>query len=404
MTHLCIRRILIGVALTFAPGPVAGQTVVYDPSNYTQNALQAARAPGSGRLTGDRRLPADRSADRLVSRALHRECPVASGRPGDRPPELAFGLRLHHRQGRRRAQRLCPRERSVRQGRESPGRSRHLERDPCLERQLPGRLDRTPLREREPRCDRAMDRDPDRRFRYAARRRTAAQESTRRVRPRYQLVEGARLMRSRSFAFMLLMSTAFTGCATFKPPLIGYDDEQPAVLQADPPKPVQVVELPKPLPLPGQLKPLPGARSAPEPRDPRQRVDVANAAARVQPSRAGYVNAVQVFPFAEGALYQVYASPGQVTDIALQESEQLVGSGPVAAGDTVRWIIGATESGPANAKRVHILVKPTRPDVITNLVINTDRRTYHMELRSTEKTSMASGSWINRQDQLITLA
>jgi type IV secretion system protein VirB9 len=164
-----------------------------------------------------------------------------------------------------------------------------------------------------------------------------------------------------------------------------------------------VVEVPRPLPLPGQLKPAPGARSAPEPRDPRQRVDLANAAARVQPSRSGYVNAVQVFPFTDGALYQVYAAPGQVTDIALQEGEQLTGSGPVAAGDTVRWIIGDTESGPANAKRIHILVKPTRPDVVTNLVINTDRRTYHMELRSTEKTYMASVSWVYAEDQIIAL-
>jgi P-type conjugative transfer protein TrbG len=100
---------------------------------------------------------------------------------------------------------------------------------------------------------------------------------------------------------------------------------------------------------------------------------------------------------------QVYATPGQVTDIALQEGEQLTGSGPVAAGDTVRWIIGDTESGPANAKRVHILVKPTRPDVVTNLVINTDRRTYHMELRSTEKTYMASVSWVYARDQIIAL-
>jgi type IV secretion system protein VirB9 len=202
---------------------------------------------------------------------------------------------------------------------------------------------------------------------------------------------------------MLVMSTALAGCATFKPPQISYDDEQPAVLQGDPPKPVQVVELPRPLPLPGQLKPIPGARSAPEPRDPRQRVDLANAAARIQPSRSGYLNAVQVYPFADGALYQVYAAPGQVTDIALQEGEQLVGSGPVAAGDTVRWIIGDTESGSANAKKVHILVKPTRPDVITNLVINTNRRTYHIELRSTERTYMASVSWIYPQDQLIAL-
>jgi len=110
-----------------------------------------------------------------------------------------------------------------------------------------------------------------------------------------------------------------------------------------------------------------------------------------------------MFPFAEGALYQVYAAPGQLTDIALQEREELVGSGPVAAGDTVRWIISDTESGPANAKRVHILVKPTLPDVVTNLVINTDLRTYHIELRSTEKTYMASVSWIYPLDQLIAL-
>jgi type IV secretion system protein TrbG len=213
-------------------------------------------------------------------------------------------------------------------------------------------------------------------------------------------------MKSKELGFVLMMSTALAGCATFKPPQIGYDDEQPAepaVLQGEPPKPVQVVEVPRPLPLPGQLKPAPGARSAPEPRDPRQRVDLANAAARVQPSRSGYVNAVQVFPFSDGALYQVYAAPGEVTDIALQEGEQLTGSGPVAAGDTVRWIIGDTESGPANAKKVHILVKPTRPDVVTNLVINTDRRTYHMELRSTEKTWMASVSWVYAQDQIIAL-
>src|SRR6266849_2910728 len=44
MTHLCIRRILISIALTFASGPATGQTVVYDPSNYAQNVLQAARA------------------------------------------------------------------------------------------------------------------------------------------------------------------------------------------------------------------------------------------------------------------------------------------------------------------------------------------------------------------------
>ncbi|HEX7791447.1 MAG TPA: P-type conjugative transfer protein TrbG, partial [Afipia sp.] len=62
-----------------------------------------------------------------------------------------------------------------------------------------------------------------------------------------------------------------------------------------------------------------------------------------------------------------------------------------------------TESGAGASKRIHILAKPTRPDLTTNLVINTDRRTYLLELRSTEKTYMASVSWQYPQDQLIAL-
>ena len=80
-----------------------------------------------------------------------------------------------------------------------------------------------------------------------------------------------------------------------------------------------------------------------------------------------------------------------------------VGAGPVAAGDTVRWIIGDTESGSGATRQIHILVKPTRADLMTNLVINTNMRTYHMELRSTERTYMASVSWQYPQDQLIAL-
>jgi P-type conjugative transfer protein TrbG len=202
----------------------------------------------------------------------------------------------------------------------------------------------------------------------------------------------------------LLSATAISGCTTtLRPPDIAYDDPTPAVLQRDAPLPVRVVEVPKVLPLPGQLKPLPDAKPTPEPADPTKRVSEANAAARMQPERDGFINAIQVYPFSEGALYQVYASPGEITDIALQPGEQLVGSGPVAAGDTVRWIIGDTDSGASTSQQTHILVKPTRPDINTNLVINTDRRTYHLELRATDSTYMASVSWDYPEDQLIAL-
>lgn len=211
------------------------------------------------------------------------------------------------------------------------------------------------------------------------------------------------LRRARVTALLISM-TALGGCShSFTPPDINYDNAQPAKLAVDPPPPVRIVELPKPLPLPGQLKRIDRSKPAPEAADPTVRVNRANAAARVQPVRNGFINAVQVYPFSSGALYQVYCAPGEVTDIALQEGEQLVGSGPVAAGDTVRWIIGDTESGAGAAKKVHILIKPTRPELVTNLIINTDRRTYLLELRSTEKTYMASVSWQYPEDQLIAL-
>ena len=140
-----------------------------------------------------------------------------------------------------------------------------------------------------------------------------------------------------------------------------------------------------------------------EARSPTVRVEAANTAARVQPSRDGYLNAVQVYPYEEGALFQVYTAPGQITDIGLQPGETLSGTGPVAAGDTVRWVIGDTESGSGAAARVHILVKPTRAGLQTNLVVNTDRRTYHIELRATASTYMASVSWRYPQDELVAL-
>jgi type IV secretion system protein VirB9 len=206
------------------------------------------------------------------------------------------------------------------------------------------------------------------------------------------------------FRKTLLPALLLAGCATKAlPPEIQYDNAAPAVKAADPPAPVTIVPIPEPLPLPGQLQPVVEAKVPAEPANPTVRVNQANAAARMQPVRDGFLNAVQVYPWSAGALYQVYTAPGDVTDVALQEGEQLVGSGPVAAGDTVRWIIGDTESGTGTTKRIHILVKPTRPSLQTNLVINTDRRTYLMELRSTAKTYMASVSWQYPEDQLIAL-
>ncbi|MDH0624124.1 P-type conjugative transfer protein TrbG [Pseudomonas chengduensis] len=206
------------------------------------------------------------------------------------------------------------------------------------------------------------------------------------------------------FYAVVLITVTLAGCATpRKPPTITLDEPVQAQPLPEPPLPVEVVAVPEPLPLPGQLMPLPvqdETPPTPEPEDARERVSLANAEARMAPTREGYINAIQVWPFTDGALYQVYTSPGRVTMIALQPGEELV---TVAAGDTVRWIVGDTSSGGGDELRVNVLVKPTRTALKTNLVITTSRRTYLIELTSTERAWMASVSWDYPRDRLLAL-
>lgn len=152
---------------------------------------------------------------------------------------------------------------------------------------------------------------------------------------------------------------------------------------------------------PSDARPRPYRVVAPAKPAAGSEVERANAAARVQPASAAFANAEQVYAFTPGSLYQVYTCVGKVTDIALQPGERLVGTGPVAAGDTARWIIGSTESGTGDARQTHILVKPTLPGLSTNLVVNSDRRTYHIELQALPSTYMASVSWRYPQDDLL---
>lgn len=209
---------------------------------------------------------------------------------------------------------------------------------------------------------------------------------------------------SRFYALPLTL-LVLSGCATQgkPPPAISLDEPVLAHPLPEPPLPVEVVAVPEVLPMPGQMKPLlevEEADSVPETADETVRVSRANEEARMAPTREGYVNAIQVWPFTEGALYQVYSAVGRVTVIALQPGEELV---TVAAGDTVRWVVGDTSSGAGDELRVNVLVKPIRSGLNTNLVITTSRRTYLLELTSTDQAWMASVSWDYPRDQMLAL-
>jgi type IV secretion system protein VirB9 len=124
---------------------------------------------------------------------------------------------------------------------------------------------------------------------------------------------------------------------------------------------------------------------------PWQVIEHANRESAQNPDRFGYQNAIMRYDFEDGQLFQVYGAPLKLTDIQLEPGEKLLGD-PVA-GDTVRWIIGRSKSMVNGLEQEHIYLKPTRPGLHTTLSMNTNLRTYHIELSSYEHTYMAAVSW-----------
>ena len=220
----------------------------------------------------------------------------------------------------------------------------------------------------------------------------------------------------KALALTLIMSSAaLSGCSHISKsnfPDFKLDDAvfEPAIIQPEetestnePTKPETViVERFTAVPLPGQMK-LREAYipRAPQSDKPHEVIDAANAGAKVGPNPDAYVNAIQVYPFTKGALYQVFTAPEQVTDIALGSGERLIS---VSAGDTENWILGDTLSGEGETEQVHILVKPIKSGLTTNLIITTSERVYHAELTSYRETYMAAVSWRYPQEGLISLS
>ena len=95
--------------------------------------------------------------------------------------------------------------------------------------------------------------------------------------------------------------------------------------------------------------------------------------------RAGVLrqSTVMVFPFGHSQPV-LAAAPLRASIIELQEGEAVLG---VVAGDTERFAIEQTQTGPAGTVPL-VVVKPLAYDVTTNLVISTDRRVYHVTLDS----------------------
>ncbi|NMQ07947.1 P-type conjugative transfer protein TrbG, partial [Candidatus Accumulibacter phosphatis] len=69
----------------------------------------------------------------------------------------------------------------------------------------------------------------------------------------------------------------------------------------------------------------------------------------------------------------------QVCDVALQAGEQV---NSINLGDTARWTVEPAVTGSGAGEVQHLIIKPLDVGLETSMVVTTNRRSYHLKLRS----------------------
>ena len=114
-----------------------------------------------------------------------------------------------------------------------------------------------------------------------------------------------------------------------------------------------------------------------------------SSAATARPRLPRAVRPLTTYTYGDKALFAVTTAPMRVTDLVLEPGEKLV-SRPTA-GDAARWVISVVDSVRGGSPQSHVFVKPLRAGLRTNLTLTTDRRSYFLELSSSNDGSYMAG-------------
>ena len=93
----------------------------------------------------------------------------------------------------------------------------------------------------------------------------------------------------------------------------------------------------------------------------------------------------------------IVCAPLQVCDVSLQPGEQV---NSIHLGDTVRWSIEPAVTGSGASETQHLIIKTMDVGLETSLIVTTNRRTYHMRLRSHRTQYMPQVAFTYPEDAL----
>jgi len=93
----------------------------------------------------------------------------------------------------------------------------------------------------------------------------------------------------------------------------------------------------------------------------------------------------------------IVCAPLQICDLTLQVGEQV---NTINLGDSSRWIIEPAITGSEENQTTHLIIKPLDVGLTTSLMIATNRRSYHLQLKSHETQYMPKVNFIYPSDAL----
>ena len=104
-----------------------------------------------------------------------------------------------------------------------------------------------------------------------------------------------------------------------------------------------------------------------------------------------YSGAKMLYDYDERFVYEIYCKPYHITDIELEPGEEVWEAPFVSEPDV--WQIGAGVSKKGGADVQHFFLKPSYSKLASNMIIITNRRIYHLNLRSYKDDYMAMVQW-----------
>jgi len=154
----------------------------------------------------------------------------------------------------------------------------------------------------------------------------------------------------------------------------------PAVIPIEVPPEIIIIDKPIYVPESSAPRTTPSGRPA---------VEESNRQGIIRPSE--YSRAAMIYDYSPDWVYEVYTQPLRASDLSLEPGER-VAEVPFIS-DSERWIVGAGVSYENGIAIQHIYVKPIEARLDASLIINTDRRVYHVIVRSFADVHMPMVRW-----------